>query len=59
MAENKERKPIHEGYQSYSKRGYQPTQGNLDPSNPPTGGSGVPPVAHGSSGKQDNADKND
>lgn len=56
--EDKERKPMHEGYQPY-KRGYQPTEGNLDSSNPPTGGSGVPPVIPIDTGKQDKIDKND
>ena len=36
-----EKKPIDEGYQPV-KKGYQPNQGNLDPLNPPQGGSGVP-----------------
>jgi len=37
--------PIKEGYQpnkKIEKGGYQPNRGNLDPSNPPKGGSGVP-----------------
>ncbi len=29
------------GYQPRSSRGYQPTKSNLDPNNPPKGGSGV------------------
>jgi len=31
-----------DGYQPKDKRGYRPTQGNLDNSKPPQGGSGVP-----------------
>ncbi len=31
---------IDEGYRPYEK-GYNPTQGKLDPNNPPKGGSGV------------------
>ena len=38
--QDKESKPINEGYQPL-KKGYQPTKGNLDPKNPPRGGSGV------------------
>lgn len=39
--QDKEKKPIEEGYQPF-KKGYQPTEGNLDTTNPPQGGSGVP-----------------
>ncbi|HQK84120.1 MAG TPA: hypothetical protein PLK24_09300 [Atribacter sp.] len=39
--QDKGNKPINEGYQPL-KKGYQPTAGNLDPKNPPRGGSGVP-----------------
>jgi|GEM_PF-3551209 hypothetical protein len=35
-----------EGYQPF-KRGYQPKVSNLNPSNPPQGGSGVPPKSNG------------
>lgn len=37
------KKPLIEGYQPspLEKKGYQPTEGNLDKNNPPTGGSGV------------------
>ena len=34
------KKPLQEGYQPL-KRGHQPTQGNLNASKPPQGGSGV------------------
>jgi hypothetical protein len=36
--------PLEEGYQptDYVKKGYKPTEGNLDPKNPPQGGSGMP-----------------
>ena len=47
--------PLQEGYQPF-KRGYKPTQGNLDTSNPPQGGSGVP---SSSSSDSDKADKED
>lgn len=43
-------KPISEGHQPIEK-GYQPTQGNLDVTKPPQGGSGVP-------AKPDNSSKN-
>lgn len=36
--------PLVEGYQPVQK-GHQPTQGKLDVSKPPAGGSGVPPKA--------------
>jgi len=39
--QDKEKKPIEEGYQPF-KKGYQPTEGNLNTANPPRGGSGVP-----------------
>jgi len=39
--QDKEKKPIEEGYQPF-KKGYRPTQGNLDTTNPPRGGSGIP-----------------
>ncbi len=39
--QDKEKKPLEEGYQP-NKKGYQPTQGNLNAGNPPRGGSGVP-----------------
>jgi len=45
MSDNKsgngKKGPIEEGYKPF-KKGYQPTQGNLDTTNPPRGGSGVP-----------------
>jgi hypothetical protein len=39
---------IRGGY-SPERRGYQPTEGNLDVSNPPQGGSGVPQTPSSSS----------
>jgi len=43
MPENKSNKQVDEGYKpTPRKKGYQPSQGNLDTTNPPTGGSGVP-----------------
>ena len=47
--------PLREGYQP-EKRGYQPTQGNLEASNPPRGGSGVPPRASGGNAKDGKKD---
>lgn len=41
---------IRGGY-SPEKRGYQPTEGNLDVSNPPQGGSGVPQTPSSNSEK--------
>ena len=38
--DRKEQKPLQEGYQPI-KKGYLPTQDNLDTNNPPQGGSGV------------------
>ena len=35
-------RPFEYGEQPLSKKGYQPTSGNLDGSKPPQGGSGVP-----------------
>jgi len=35
------------------KKGYRPTQGNLDTSNPPRGGSGVPSNSLKDNGKAD------
>jgi hypothetical protein len=37
------KKPLKESYQRRSEKGYQPVRGHLDSSNPPKGGSGVPP----------------
>ena len=39
-------KPVKEGY-----KGYQPVEGNLDSSNPPQGGSGVPDKTTGRENK--------
>jgi len=44
------RQPLQEGYQP-NKKGYQPDKGNLDASNPPRGGSGIP--AKSESGTKD------
>ena len=52
MPENKSNKKVQEGYKPIpGKKGYQPNQGNLDTSNPPTGGSGVPSKPQTDSGK--------
>jgi hypothetical protein len=42
VQEEKGHQPLHEGYEPF-KKGYEPTKGLLDISNPPQGGSGVPP----------------
>lgn len=46
------KEPIEEGYRPF-KKGYQPTQGNLDTTDPPQGGSGV----HSEPSKNDNDKK--
>jgi hypothetical protein len=38
--QSEKREPVEKGYKPL-KDGYQPTEGNLDTSNPPQGGSGV------------------
>lgn len=38
------------------KKGYQPSQGNIDTSKPPRGGSGVPQKPQTDSGKKSNKD---
>lgn len=47
--------PLQEGHQPI-KKGYQPTQGQLDISNPPQGGTGVPPSSSSENGKADKKD---
>jgi hypothetical protein len=39
----KETTPTRERYDVPVEKGYQPERSNLDPSDPPQGGSGVPP----------------
>ena len=51
--QSKKEIPLKEGYKPIEK-GYQPTQGNLDTSKPPQGGSGV---ASGSSAESDKTDE--
>ena len=46
-------KRIYEGYRP-QKKGYQPTEGNLDTSNPPNGGSGVPAKVQSNNGQDSN-----
>jgi hypothetical protein len=48
---SKKEKPLHKGH---APLGHQPTQGNLDPSNPPQNGSGVPHKPSGEAQKTDN-----
>lgn len=40
---NDKKIPLNEGYQPEDK-GYQPNQGNLNPQDPPGGGTAEPPV---------------
>lgn len=49
---------LEEGYQPI-KKGHQPTQGNLDASNPPQGGSGVPSGPAANRGENKKANKSD
>lgn len=61
--ESEKEEPSEYGYQPI-REGYQPTEGHLDPSNPPQGGSGVPsslpqggpPVPSSENGKADKKD---
>ena len=48
-------KPLNEGYVPF-KKGHQPKEGNLDSSNPPLGGSGVP-SKESQNDKQGDSDK--
>lgn len=50
---NQQKKEVGAGYQPLEK-GYRPTQGQLDASNPPQSGSGVPLKFNG---KRENVDK--
>ena len=50
------RQPIQEGYQPL-KKGYQPDKGNLDTSNPPQSGSGVPSKDSSSGGDKNSGKK--
>lgn len=43
--------PLKKGYQPLNE-GYHPGQGNLDSSNPPQGGTGVPSKQSGGNGKK-------
>ena len=43
--------PLRESYQPI-KKSYQPAQGNLNPTKPPQGGSGVPPKPPVDNGKE-------
>jgi len=52
MPEDKSSKKVQEGYKPIpTRKGYRPSRGNLDTSNPPTGGSGVPSKSQTDTGK--------
>lgn len=50
-------RPVKKGYQpaggDFETAGYRPTEGNLDTTNPPKGGSGVPLKSSSEDKKQD------